>query len=120
MTLRSKSPTEAWCIQKRLAAEGRKNRQIKCRLATDEARFLAIWRYRLFVWIVLSSKDPILVRHGGFQLYGREPLECVRIMFDKFDQQRRLRIRFGAPLFPIFQRADVSSEIDGEEGARDL
>jgi len=50
----------------------------------------------------------------------RDPLDSVGIALDQIDQQRRLRIRLGASLFPVFQGADVGSQIDGEEGTRDL
>jgi len=52
-------------------------------------------------------------------LNGREPPDRVRITFDKADQLRQLRAGTGAPLLAIFQPADVGSEIDGEEDARE-
>ena len=51
---------------------------------------------------------------------GCESLDCVRITLDQINQQRRLSIRLGAALFPVFQGADVGSQIDGKKRTRDL
>ena len=43
---------------------------------------------------------------------GSEPLDCIRILLHKIDEQRGLCIRFGAALLPIFQRADIGAQIN--------
>src|ERR1700688_4910181 len=51
-------------------------------------------------------------------LNGREPLERIRKELHQVDQKRRLSIRFGASLFPIFQRAYIRAKVHGKQCSR--
>ena len=47
-------------------------------------------------------------------------MHSIRIPLDEIDQQRGLGIRPGAALFPVFKRANVCPEIDGEKGTQEI
>src|SRR6185436_5718541 len=70
--------------------------------------------------LVQTAGQASITLFGRVALDCGEPLDRIRILFDEIDQQRRLGIRPRAALLPVFERANVCPEIDGEKGAREV
>ncbi|MEA2328056.1 MAG: hypothetical protein QOE68_3015, partial [Thermoanaerobaculia bacterium] len=86
-------------------------------LPCSRLRESAFWnRYFHFESQNGSSKSILSGLRNGASNRGK-PLNRIRVLLDKIDQQRRLRVWLGAALFPVLERADICSEINGEERA---
>ena len=70
---------------------------------------------------VLGLIGECFTRHWGIDYLksdDSQALDRIRVALDQPDQQRRLCVRFGTTLFPVFQRAFVGAQIAGKHGSR--